>query len=171
MQPNPGANPEFSPSGAAPGATGSAYSVDNALAVRQEEKTNRVIGFLIDLIPAFFLGWINVLPILGWMIHGFLSACYWLFRDITGSSIGKMVMGSVVVREDGTPASVSQKILRNLPLALPGFIGVIPFIGIFFEIILGALILGIEIILLLSTGRRLGDRLAGTTVVRKRSRS
>jgi len=164
---NPGPGSEFTSPGAAAAGAGLPYSVDNALAVRPEDKTRRSIGFLIDVIPSLFLGLINLLPVLGWIVHGFLSACYWLLRDITGASLGKMVTGSLVVREDGGPASTGQKILRNLPFALPGFVGMIPIVGIFFEMILAVVILGIEVILFFATGRRLGDRLARTTVVRK----
>jgi uncharacterized RDD family membrane protein YckC len=167
MQYNPGPGSPFTSPGSAAGDAGLPYSVDNALAVRPESKTRRTVGFLIDVIPSLFLGLINLLPVIGWMVHGFLSACYWLLRDITGASIGKMVTGSLVVREDGGPASTGQKILRNLPWAIPGFVGMIPFVGIFFEMILGVLVLGIEGILLFVTGRRFGDWLAGTTVVRK----
>jgi uncharacterized RDD family membrane protein YckC len=167
MQYNPGPDSEFTSPGAAAGGAGRPYSVDNALAVRPEDKTKRIVGFLVDVIPSLFLGLINLLPVLGWIVHGFLSALYWLLRDITGASLGKMVTGSIVVREDGGPASTAQKILRNLPWAIPGFVGMIPLVGIIFEMILGVVILGIEGILLFATGRRLGDRLAGTTVVRK----
>lgn len=167
MQYNPGPGSPFTSSGSAAGNAGVPYSVDNALAVRPEDKARRIVGFLIDVIPSLVLGLINLLPILGWMVHGFLSACYWLLRDITGASVGKMVTGSLVVSENGGPASTGQKILRNLPLALPGFVGMIPIVGILFEMILAVVILAIEVLLFLATGRRLGDRLAGTTVVRK----
>jgi uncharacterized RDD family membrane protein YckC len=167
MQDNPGPNPEFASPGSAAGGAGLPYSVDNALAVRPQDKTRRILGFLVDVIPSLFLGLVNLLPVLGWMVHGFLSACYWLLRDITGASLGKVVTGSIVVREDGGPASTGQKILRNLPFALPGFVGMIPIVGIIFEMILAVVILGIEVFLFLATGRRLGDRLARTTVVRK----
>lgn len=167
MEYNHGAGSPFTSPGSAAGDAGLPYSVDNALAVRPEGKTRRTVGFLIDVIPSLILGLINLLPVIGWMVHGFLSACYWLLRDITGASLGKMVTGSIVVSEDGGPASTGQKILRNLPLALPGFVGMIPIVGIFFEMILAVVILGVEVILFCATGRRLGDRLARTTVVRR----
>jgi uncharacterized RDD family membrane protein YckC len=167
MQYNSGPGSESNSPGSAAGSAGLPYSVDDALAVRPQRKTRRTVGFLIDIIPSLLLGLINLLPVIGWMVHGFLSACYWLLRDITGASLGKIVTGSVVVSEHGGPASTGQKILRNLPLALPGFVGMIPIFGIFFEIILGVVVLGVEVILFLATDRRLGDRLARTTVVRK----
>ncbi len=161
---DPGIHSEFSSSVPADSIP---YPVDNALAIQPEEKTKRALGFLIDLVPALFLGLLNFLPIVGWVAHGFLAALYWLLRDITGASPGKMVTGSLVVSADGLPATTGQRILRNLPLALPGIVGMIPFIGIIFEVVVAVPILVIEIVLLLVTGRRLGDRLAGTIVVRK----
>jgi uncharacterized RDD family membrane protein YckC len=100
------------------------------------------------------------------MFYGLIHACYWLFRDINGASPGKMVMGSFVASENGTPATQNQRIIRNIPLALPGIVGMIPLLGIFFEAGLAALIFCGEAILLLATGRRLGDRIAGTMVFR-----
>jgi len=112
------------------------------------------------------LALVHFLPIIGWMFYGLLHACYWLFRDFNGASLGKMAMGSFVASENGTPASTKQRILRNVTLAIPGILGVIPLLGIFLEAGLALLIFGGEAILLLATGRRLGDRLAGTMVFR-----
>ncbi len=133
---------------------------------RPEEKSRRVVAYLIDLVPMLLLAVVHLLPIFGWMLYGFLHACYWLLRDVGGASPGKMVIGSMVGSENGRTASTSQRILRNLPLAIPGVLGMIPLIGIFFEFTIAVLIFGGEALLLLATGRRLGDRLAGTNVFR-----
>jgi uncharacterized RDD family membrane protein YckC len=132
-----------------------------------DERGRRVIAFFIDVIPLRMLAIVHLLPIIGWIFYGFAHACYWLLRDYTGSSLGKMALGSYVTREDGSPASTQQRILRNVTLAIPGVIGMIPVIGIVFEVFFAALIFGIEAVLLLATGRRLGDHIAGTTVYRK----
>ncbi len=132
-----------------------------------EDRGRRVIAFLIDIVPLFFLALLHLLPIVGWMLYGLIHAVYWLLRDIGGASPGKSVLGSFVATQNGSPASTSQRILRNLPLAIPGFVGMIPLIGVFFEFGLAAVIFGVEGILLLATGRRFGDRLAGTLVFRK----
>ena len=134
---------------------------------RPEEKGRRVIAYLIDLVPMLILALVHLLPIFGWILYGFLHACYWLLRDIGGASIGKSVMGSFVASENGTAATTSQRILRNVPLAVPGVIGMIPLIGIFFEFVVALVIFGGEAVLLLTTGRRFGDRLAGTAVFRR----
>jgi uncharacterized RDD family membrane protein YckC len=132
-----------------------------------EEKGRRVVAYLIDIVPMLLLSLIHFLPVIGWMFYGALHVLYWLLRDIGGASLGKTVLGSYVASQNGGLATTSQRILRNVPLALPGLIGMIPLIGIFFELAAAVVIFGGEAILLLATGSRFGDRLAGTTVLRK----
>ncbi|HEX4169358.1 MAG TPA: RDD family protein [Bryobacteraceae bacterium] len=136
-------------------------------AATPEEKRRRVAAYLIDIIPMLFLALVHLLPIFGWMLYGLIHVCYWLLRDINGASPGKLVVGSYVANADGTASTTSQRIMRNVPLALPGIIGMIPLIGIFFEFGFAVIIFAGEAILLLATGRRLGDRLANTQVFRK----
>jgi uncharacterized RDD family membrane protein YckC len=135
--------------------------------LQPEERVRRIVAYLIDVIPMLLLALIHLLPIFGWMFYGLLHACYWLFRDINGASLGKVVMGSFVASENGTPASTQQRVLRNVTLALPGIVGIIPLFGIFLEAGLALVIFGGEAILLLTTGCRLGDRIAGTMVFRR----
>ena len=138
-----------------------------AILPQPEEKVRRVVAYLIDVVPMLLLALVHLLPIFGWMFYGLLHACYWLLRDINGASLGKLVMGSFVASENGTPASTQQRVLRNATLAVPGIFGIIPLFGIFLEAGLALLIFGGEAILLLVTGRRLGDRIAGTMVFRR----
>ncbi len=144
-----------------------AAAVPMSYAAVPEEKGRRVGAYLIDIVPMLVLAVVHFLPIFGWMLYGLIHACYWLLRDINGASPGKLVIGSYVGNADGTPSTTSQRIVRNVPLALPGILGMIPLIGIFFEFAFALLIFGGEAILLLATGRRLGDRLANTLVFRK----
>ena len=146
----------------APGA-----SVPLAYSRAPEETGRRVVAYLIDVVPMLLLAVIHFLPFIGWTFYGLIHACYWLLRDINGASPGKSVMGSFVGSTDGTPSTTQQRLLRNLPLAIPGVLGMIPLIGIFFEGAVALVIFGTEAILLLVTGRRFGDRLAGTAVFRK----
>ncbi len=132
-----------------------------------EEKLKRVVAYLIDVVPMLILAFLHLLPVFGWMLYGLLHACYWLFRDINGASLGKMLMGSVVGSVDGSPSTTNQRIMRNVPLAIPGILGMIPVLGVFFEFGLALFIFGGEAIILLATGRRFGDSLAGTQVFRK----
>ncbi|MGI8960751.1 MAG: RDD family protein [Bryobacteraceae bacterium] len=138
-----------------------------AILSQPEERVRRVVAYLIDVVPMLLLAFIHFLPVIGWMFYGLIHACYWLFRDINGASLGKLVMGSFVASENGTPASTKQRILRNVTLALPGVVGTVPLLGLFFEAGLAIVIFGAEAILLLVTGRRLGDRIAGTMVFRR----
>jgi uncharacterized RDD family membrane protein YckC len=131
-----------------------------------EDKGRRVLAFLIDIIPALLLVVINFIPFLDWLA-GLAAAAYWLLRDINGSSPGKMVLGSVVVSASGGPSTTQQRILRNVTLAVPGLISAIPFIGIYLAAPISFIAFIGEVVMLLVTGRRVGDMLANTTVVRK----
>jgi uncharacterized RDD family membrane protein YckC len=151
----------------APFNAGAASSTAPGYYARPEEKGRRVVAYLIDIVPMLLLALIHLLPIFGWMLYGLVHACYWLFRDIGGASPGKLVVGSYVANENGGMASTSQRVMRNVPLAIPGILGMIPLLGIAFEFAAAAVIFGGEAIVLLATGRRMGDRLAGTNVFRK----
>ncbi|HEY7211382.1 MAG TPA: RDD family protein [Bryobacteraceae bacterium] len=133
----------------------------------REETGRRVLAFLIDIVPMLLLSLVHFVPIFGWMFYGLLHALYWLLRDVNGASPGKAILGSFVANAVGGPSTNSQRILRNLPLAIPGFLGLIPLAGVIFEFFAAIIIFGGEALLLLTTGRRFGDRLAGTTVVRR----
>ncbi len=127
----------------------------------------RAAGYLIDVIPAAFVGLLGLIPIAGLIMAGFVLAPYWLLRDITGASLGKLVLGLRVVRKDGQPASIGSRILRNVPLAIGPSLLMIPFLGYFLGPVTAGIILLVEVIFLLTQGERFGDRMAGTRVVRK----
>jgi len=131
------------------------------------DKGIRVAGYLIDVLPAIVLGLFALIPIMSPIMAGLLLAPYWLLRDITGSSLGKLILRTMVVRKDGQPASTGARILRNIPLALgPAFL-IIPFLGYFLGPATAGVTMLVEAIMLLSQGERVGDRIAGTTVVKK----
>lgn len=131
------------------------------------DKGVRVAGYLIDVLPAIVLGLFGLIPIIGPIIAGLLLAPYWLLRDITGSSLGKLILQTKVVGKDGQNASVGARIFRNLPLAIgPAFL-VIPFAGYFLGPAIAGIIVITEAIMLLTQDERLGDRLAKTRVVKK----
>lgn len=126
----------------------------------------RAAGYLIDLIPACILALFGLIPLLGSIIAGLLLLPYWLLRDITGRSLGKLLLGLAVVDKNGSQARFGQRILRNLPLALgPGLL-IIPLLGYVLAPIVASLLVFTEIVMLVTQGHRLGDRLAGTTVVK-----
>jgi len=97
----------------------------------------------------------------------FVLLAYWLLRDITGASLGKLVLGLVVVKKDGTPSGTKERILRNLPLAIGPAMLIIPLAGYVIAPSVAGIIVLTEIVLLLAKQERLGDMLAGTTVIKK----
>src|SRR5665213_353922 len=111
------------------------------------DKGIRAAGYLIDVIPACIFGLFGFIPIVGAMIAGFLLLPYWLLRDITGRSLGKMMLGMEVVRADGSPAPVSARILRNLTIAVgPGLL-IIPLLGYVLAPPVGGLLILTEIVM------------------------
>ncbi len=85
-----------------------------------------------------------------------------------GQSVGKKFIGFQVMNlEDGTPCSVKQSVIRNLPILVPLLFAAIPLWGAFFALILGIPLVIFEIILLykLDSGHRLGDVMADTSVM------
>jgi uncharacterized RDD family membrane protein YckC len=128
----------------------------------------RVLAFLVDIIPILIVGAVfRRIPILGRMIMGAISAAYWLLRDFNGASLGKMAFGLMVVKKDGSPAGTNDRILRNVTLAVGPALQIIPFIGLFIAIPIGIVMGLTELLVLIVKRERLGDILAGTTVIRK----
>lgn len=128
----------------------------------------RILACLIDVLIAIVIAAVlmplALIPIVGWLL-GFIEPLFWLFRDIKGASPGKAVLGLRVVSRSGAPASQQQLILRNVTLSL-GFIGyLIPVIGAGITAFLAPIAGIVEIIMLLTSRERLGDRFANTTVV------
>ncbi len=85
-----------------------------------------------------------------------------------GQSVGKRIMGFAVISlEDGTPCSIKQSFIRNLPIIVPLGFAIIPPWGIIFCTILLPLLIIFEAYLLfkLDSGHRLGDVMADTTVI------
>jgi uncharacterized RDD family membrane protein YckC len=99
-----------------------------------------------------------------------LGAIYLAISDSLqrGQSVGKKFMGFAVVSlEDGSPCSVYQSFVRNLPFILPCLLGIIPFWGWIISLFVMIPFLGLEIYLLyrLDSGNRLGDVMADTSVM------
>ena len=77
----------------------------------------------------------------------FLFVVLFLLRDAQGASPGKVLLGLSVARADGGPVRPLDSVLRNLPLLVPGLN-----------------LLEAVAVVQRPDSRRLGDRLAGTTV-------
>ena len=132
------------------------------------DKGTRVLGYLIDILPAIVISLIlGFIPIIGPLFLSplFLLA-YWLMRDFNGASLGKMAMGTRVIAKNGQEATQGSRILRNLPLAIPNMLMMIPIIGWIAAIPVGLIVIIVELVTLLSTGERVGDKLANTMVIK-----
>ncbi len=97
---------------------------------------------------------------------GFLAAMvYILVADglFEGRSPGKMLVNIQTVKEDGTPCTLKESIIRNTTFAVGLLLWKIPIIGWALFLIL----LFIEFVVLIGSGnkRRVGDVLARTEVV------
>lgn len=110
----------------------------------------RSLAFLIDLIlyTAIFYG-------LGSPGH-FLAMIYILFRDgiFSGQSIGKKVMGIQAVHTDGRAVHFVDSAFRNV-------------LFLFYVVFPVAIVVETVAVFRSPDRRRLGDRIAGTRVIRK----
>jgi len=85
-----------------------------------------------------------------------------------GQSVGKKFVGFAVISlEDGSPCNVKQSFIRNMPFIIPLFFSIFPIFGWIIALVLGPFFLGLEIYLLskISSGHRLGDVMADTSVI------
>lgn len=74
---------------------------------------------------------------------------------------------AVISLDDGTPCSLKQSVIRNLPIVIPMVFAIIPLWGWIFCSILSVPLMLMEVYLLfkLDSGHRLGDVMADTTVI------
>ncbi len=148
-------------------------SDDSASNGEVADRSTRLLAILIDGLVAAAL---SVVPLIG----GVAGVAYYVVRDglrvefMDGRSIGKHVMGIDVVRLDGRPMDLETSIRRNWMWsigALTGTLVYIPILGwmlIPFVALVGIGIGLYEAYRVLSDpeGRRWGDEMAGTLVVR-----
>ena len=161
---------QFCPScGARAGAAAPQAGAPAAAPISIDNVTGLRIGaVLIDVIPIIIVsvvfGWI---PIAGLMLTGLIGIAYWLLRDINGASLGKILLGLKVVKKDLSPSETKDRILRNVTL-VPGYVMMlIPLAGYVLAPAISFCMGVLELVFLLTQKERLGDRIAGTTVVRK----
>jgi len=134
--------------------------------VAPEEIGRRIGAFLIDFLIALLAGLLSLIPVVG-VVFNLAIVAFWALRDYNGASPGKMVIGSRVISATGGAATVNQLVGRNLIFVVPWIIGLIPFVGFFVAAPLSFIIMIIELALFFTTGRRLGDRLANTLVIKR----
>lgn len=131
------------------------------------DKLQRAFGYLIDCLPLVILGLVSLIPFVGVIFAGIIGVAYWLLRDIPGASLGKLAMGTRVASNKGGPASVGARVARNITIAFPSMVLAIPFIGYLAGPACGVVIIFLEVIMVLGAGERVGDKIAGTMVVKK----
>src|SRR5262249_36121686 len=112
-------------------------------------------------------GLIIWIPLIGHVLCALILTPYWLLRDINGASLGKTILGLRVVQADGSESTTNQRITRNIPIALGPALMIVPFAGFIAGPGLWFIVLVVEAVLTVAQGQRLGDKLAGTIVVRK----
>ncbi|MGE5189287.1 MAG: RDD family protein [Gemmatimonadota bacterium] len=123
----------------------------------------RLVAKAADLIIAMCLWQIPGSP-------GVLAALFYVLMCDAfpgGRSAGKRLTGLAVVRVDGEPMDVQTSLLRNLTVASPFLLYLVPFAGPFLAFTLGAAVLVIETYLGFydADGQRAGDTIAETLVV------
>jgi uncharacterized RDD family membrane protein YckC len=138
-----------------------------AASVTPADKGARAVGYLIDILPLLVVSLFSLIPFVGAILAGLLGLVYWLLRDIGGASLGKLAMGLRIASKHGGESTPGARVLRNITLAAPSAALAIPVAGYALGPSCGFLMVLIETIALLSTGERVGDRLADTVVVRR----
>ena len=131
--------------------------------IKKASVLKRILARLVDGLVAWAFA--LVLPPLGILV----GLLYFAVADGVqkGQSLGKMVFGLEVVKADGSPCDLKASIYRNIPFELALLFAAIPLLGWILLIIAGIPILLIELWLVIAdhNGSRLGDRIAGTTVI------
>lgn len=118
------------------------------------------IDFFISLLIALFLYPLGVV----------LAIAYLCISDFVqeGQSVGKRFIGfKVISLKDGTPCSLKQSIVRNLPFTVPLLFCIVPVWGWIFSLFLliPFILLELFFIFRLDSAHRLGDVMADTTVM------
>ena len=114
----------------------------------------RFVAVLLDTILVVFPLAIAVelLNARGWVILALFLGYYILCEAITGMTLGKRMVGIRVVADDGEHVGINAAVIRNVLRLVDGLV---------FYLVGGLIALSS------SRGRRLGDHIAGTLVVRR----
>lgn len=134
--------------------------------MKKAEIGPRIGALIIDALISIPLAFITAIPFVG-IIGGLLAVAYWLCRDLVRPSLGKKALGLEVVGMNGERPTDQQLIMRNIPLAIPSLVSMIPFLGIVAGPVLSVIVFVVELVMFISQGQRFGDQLAKTQVVAK----
>jgi uncharacterized RDD family membrane protein YckC len=130
---------------------------------------NRVVAKIIDILLIFF-----VAAILPYPVGPLLGFLYSLLGDginigtFRGQSIGKKLLKLQVVNTiRKKPANFQDSVLRNSPVGVATFFGIIPIWGWVILGLIGIPLMIMEVYLMISvdSGHRLGDVMADTEVI------
>ncbi|MFL6375624.1 MAG: RDD family protein [Pyrinomonadaceae bacterium] len=126
----------------------------------------RLGALLIDGLCAIPLTFLAVIPFLG-IIGAPILCAYWVSRDafFGGQSIGKKVVGLKVIKPDGSPFLWADSVKRNI-IYFALLVLMIPLYGLAFNGFLSGPLGLVELIMVVTGGQRIGDRMGGTYVVR-----
>lgn len=131
--------------------------------LRKASVVKRILARVVDVLVAW--AFTLVLPPAG-ILAGLV---YLALADALpkGQSLGKMVFGLEVITQDVNPCDLKASAYRNIPFVLVLLFAAIPLLGWILLILAGIPILLIELWLVVAdhNGSRLGDRIAGTTVI------
>ena len=135
--------------------------------LRSSINTARLSRILAKMIDIFL---VLILSMLFYPFGLLLAIIYISLGDSLheGQSVGKRIIGFAVISlEDGSPCSVKQSMIRNLPFLIPMGFALIPFWGWIFSSLLAIPLILLELYLLfkLDSGHRLGDVMADTSVI------
>lgn len=175
-QQNPGQPTQSSAPYGQPPAPGQQYAVASTA---QPDIVKRGVAAFIDFaIIGVAVGILSTVLVfapggLGAMVAGVVGTAAMLARDVVlqGRSPGKMVMGLGVVNAQGGPITLQDSAMRNSTLAvgmLASAVSPIPLLGWLLAAVLGlaGFVLGVYELYLVATNQtRVGDKLAGTSVV------
>ncbi len=134
--------------------------------MKKAEIGPRIGALIIDALISIPLAFITAIPFVG-IVGGLLAIAYWLCRDLVRPSLGKKALGLEVVGMNGERPTDQQLIMRNIPLAIPSLVSMIPFLGIIAGPAIATIVFVVELVMFITQGQRFGDQLAKTQVVAK----
>lgn len=135
------------------------HSLNPRKGTEQEVVGARIIALLIDEVILGCFGFVIFLAAASQnsetLLYGGIAILFLgyhiLFEGLRGQTIGKMLMGVIVVGVDNEPCTFGEAIIRNLLRTIDA---------------LGFYIVGLLVMLVTPHRQRVGDIVAGTSVVR-----
>ncbi len=126
----------------------------------------RFVAYFVDVVCAIPLLVLAAIPFIG-ILGAPLFCLYLVSRDsiFGGQSIGKRVMGLRVIKTDGSAFTWADSAKRNI-IYFVTLLLMVPWAGHVLHLAIGVPLAFVELILVLTGGLRIGDRMGNTYVVR-----